>query len=361
METRSWFEPAVSTATPLYTPVAPPLTGHTRTTLNGAENPRPRRPGGLSRSYATIEPTLQDFLWPERIPLGDVTLVGGDGGIGKGRLLADLAARVSRGDDMLDNSPGLGAPGNVLMVTPEDDPSYSMAWRLGAAHAALDMVHDMTEVQGREFQLPGDVPLLREEMLRLGDVKLVIIDPLSQVSEKSLQANATVRKYVWGPLRQLARDTGAAIVVMCHTVKSGQFQGSAGLTQAARVVLKVTRDKADPRVRVLSIFKGNDVDDSLPDVCYTLTGSRPNVVVEYVDRAFEEQLEGLSDGERRALMVVRTRAQSGQHTDAQKLAEMTRTTATAARVTLHRMAKKGLIERLERGWYTMPSLKQAAG
>lgn len=286
--------------------------------------------------------------------MGDVTLLGGDGGVAKGRLLCDLEARITRGDDMLDGSPGLGLPGNVITVTPEDDPSTSMAWRLQAAKADLGRVFDMTEMPGGEFSLPGDIPLLREEMLRIGDVKYVRIDPLSQVSERSLQANATVRKYVWGPLRQLARDTGAAIVVVIHTVKDGSFQGSKGLTDAARVVLKVTRDKTDPRVRVLSTWKGNDVDDMLPDVCYTLTGNRPYVAVEYVDRDFEEQLDGLGDAERRALIVIKTRAQGGQHTDAQKLAEMTRTTATAARVMLHRLARKGLIERLERGWYTMP-------
>jgi hypothetical protein len=309
----------------------------------------------LARAYSTIVPTHQDMLWRDHIPFADVTLIGGDGGIGKGRLLADLAARISRGDDMLDSSPGLSYPGNVIMVTPEDDPNTSVAWRLAAANANQANVFDMTEMPGGEFSIPGDIPALREEMLRIGDVKLVIIDPLSQVSEKSLTANATVRRFVWGPLRQLAKDTGAAIVVMIHTVKSGEFQGSKGLTDAARVVLKVTRDKQDPRVRVISVFKGNDVDDGAAEVCYTLTGQKPYIKVEYVNRDDEADMEGLSDGERQVLTIVKTRQQAGQLTDAQKVAELLRIRASAASVRLHRMKAKGLVEKEAHGLYRMPA------
>lgn len=310
---------------------------------------------GLARSYADIPALPIDYLWPNWIPLAEVTLVGGDCGIGKGRWLADFTSRVSRGDDMLDHSPGLGYPGNIMLVTPEDDPSTSMAWRLRAHKADLGNVYDLTEIDGDEFSLPGDLPSLRAEMLRVGNVKLVIIDPVSQVSEYALTANRTVRKKIWGPLRKLAKDTGAAIVVMLHTVKNGDLQGSKGIQDVARVILKITRDKDDKTIRRVSLFKANEADDDVADICYTITGVKPDIVVEYIEPDDLAALEGLTEQERKILMLVRTRQAAGQMTDVQQVASLLHCKATAAKVALSRMAAKDLIEREHRGLYRMPA------
>ena len=40
-----------------------------------------------------------EWLWPGRIPLGALTLIIGEPGMGKGFLCVDLASRVSRGMD----------------------------------------------------------------------------------------------------------------------------------------------------------------------------------------------------------------------------------------------------------------------
>ena len=45
---------------------------------------------------------------------------------------------------------------------------------------------------------------------------------------------------------------------MAHTVKSGVLQGSAGLSQAARVVYRVHRDGTNPSVRLISQSKANN-------------------------------------------------------------------------------------------------------
>lgn len=310
---------------------------------------------GMARSYAEIPALPIDYLWQGWIPLGEVTLVGGDCGIGKGRWLADFTSRVSRGGDMLDLSPGLGYPGNVMLVTPEDDPSTSMAWRLRAHNADLANVFDMTEIDGDEFCLPSDLPKLRAEMLRVGNVKLVIIDPVSQVSEYALTANRTVRKKIWGPLRKLAKETGAAIVVMLHTVKNGDLQGSKGIQDVARVILKITRDKDDQTIRRVSLFKANEADDQTPDICYTLSGVKPYIVVEYIPPDDIAELEGLTEQERKVLMLIRTRQANGLMTDAQQVAALMHCKANAAKVMLWRMRDKGLIERESRGLYRMPA------
>src|SRR5262249_57531030 len=45
----------------------------------------------------TVPPASVRWAWDGRIPLGAVTLLVGDGGLGKSTLLLDVAARLSRG------------------------------------------------------------------------------------------------------------------------------------------------------------------------------------------------------------------------------------------------------------------------
>src|SRR5262249_56544229 len=105
-----------------------------------------------SRSYTEIEPVEPEWLIPGWVQLGGVTYVAGDGGVGKSFLTADWAARVTRGLSM----PGAGAgepttpPGSVILVSAEDDPNMSMAYRLRAAGADVSRVYDMTD----DFTLP---------------------------------------------------------------------------------------------------------------------------------------------------------------------------------------------------------------
>jgi hypothetical protein len=46
---------------------------------------------------AQLGPAMLQWFWPQRIPLGRVTLLAGDPGIGKSLLALDIAARASRG------------------------------------------------------------------------------------------------------------------------------------------------------------------------------------------------------------------------------------------------------------------------
>src|SRR5258706_515693 len=55
-----------------------------------------------------VEETGLRWLWPGRIPLGTITLVDGDPGLGKSLLTLDLVARVTRGAAMPDGTGGGG-------------------------------------------------------------------------------------------------------------------------------------------------------------------------------------------------------------------------------------------------------------
>src|SRR5262249_42750622 len=71
------------------------------------ESPAPERAQNVRLTrLAMVKPEPVRWLWPGRIPLGMVTVLDGDPGLGKSTMLLDLAARLTRGDRMPDGSPG---------------------------------------------------------------------------------------------------------------------------------------------------------------------------------------------------------------------------------------------------------------
>src|SRR5690606_2492403 len=86
-----------------------------------------------------IEHREIEWLWRDHIPLGALTILDGDPGLGKSSFTIDLAARVSTGRLMPDGSKGCTGP--VLMIASEDDPSRVVVPRLEAARADTSKVH----------------------------------------------------------------------------------------------------------------------------------------------------------------------------------------------------------------------------
>lgn len=240
-------------------------------------------------SYADITPLEPEWEISGLVPKSFVTLIMGDGGVGKGQLWADWAGRITTGRAM-PNAPGdetPDAPRSVLLVTSEDDPNMSTAWRLRAAGANLGRVYDMTE----DFEIPGSLDMLASKIDEIGDVGMVVIDPLAdnlgivpgtrrQVSLTS--GNVTLRKHVMRPLERLARSKGIALVVIHHTVKSGRMAGSKGISDAARMVLRITRPDDTQPLRVITVEKTN-IASGADVVGYNITGTWPDVRVSYVD------------------------------------------------------------------------------
>ena len=213
-------------------------------------------------SFADVEPLQIEYLLEghPRIPRGDVTLVFGEGSVGKGRMICSFIAEV------------VNSGGTVITVLPEDHLNEEAAPRMRAAAGVSDLskVIDMTRLPGgARFKLSadtrhdGDAGLLRQAIGELAgeghDVRLVVIDPLAAcVGWGSINTNAGARRLV-EPLQDLAQSTGVSVIVVAHSVKSGVLQGSAGLSQALRLVYRVSKDPANPMLRVLHAEKANNL------------------------------------------------------------------------------------------------------
>ncbi len=223
---------------------------------------------------ADVTPRQLSYLWSPRIPLGELTIGVGRGGLGKTVLLAaEIPARVTRGE--LDGD--LDGPANVLIASGEDAIDHTLVPRLYAAGADLDRVRFLTDL----LTLPDDVERLAAAVAE-HDAKLVIIDPLAAALGAGVDSHrdASIRRAL-SPLANLAHESGAAVVAIAHLNKSPTgdlylaVSGSAGLFNAARSVLVVAGDpdtEAADNARVLMHGKSNTA-ELAPAVRFAVVGT----------------------------------------------------------------------------------------
>ena len=195
------------------------------------------------------------WLWSGRFALGKLSLIAGEPGLGKSQLTAAVTAAVTTGTEWpCDGEP---APlGSVVILSAEDDASDTIVPRLKAAGADLARVHIVSAVKDvrdgnrveRSFNLQADLDLLEQTTRGLGDVRLIIIDPItSYLGKVDSHRNAEIRS-VLEPVAQMAAQRGAAVIGITHFAKGGgttainRFIGSIGFIAAARAAFVVTRD-----------------------------------------------------------------------------------------------------------------------
>ena len=105
-----------------------------------------------------------EWLWPGRIAIGKVTVLAGDGGLGKSTVLFDLAARLSRGDHW-PVSPERAPVRSSVILSSEDDAADTIKPRLAAAGADMTKIHVVDMVRDRRggrrmFSLQADLDAL---------------------------------------------------------------------------------------------------------------------------------------------------------------------------------------------------------
>ncbi len=221
----------------------------------------------LTVPLSAIVAQVVKWQWDGRIPLGAITVIDGDPGLGKSTLTLDLAARLTTGQTMPGDGHGAGAmpPGNVLLLTVEDSLAHTVRPRLEAAGADVDRVHvfDQARLEGALPTMPSHQDEILS-MIRATQARMVIVDPFVAFLDEGLSYNndQDVRRAMaaWAAI---AEKTGAAIVLIRHLNKraggSSLYRGggSIGIIGAARSGLVVAKDPADPARRILAVNKSN--------------------------------------------------------------------------------------------------------
>ncbi len=230
---------------------------------------KPIGAGPVMRCLSDVEPVSVRWLWPGRIPLGKLTVLDGDPGLGKSMVTLDLAARVSRGDVMPDDSRGdLPEAACVLLLCAEDDAADTIRPRLDAARADVSKITKLyarRDARGTFQALTLDDVGIIEAAIQETKSKLFIVDPLMQFLPAACDSKSDQRvRAALGPLVDLAMRVGTAIVAVRHLRKmrgSAIYSGggSIGIIGAARSGLLIGRDPDDASGdrRILAQVKTN--------------------------------------------------------------------------------------------------------
>lgn len=230
-----------------------------------AKYPPDPKPIGIRLSR--IVPQQAAWRWQNRIPSGTITLLDGDPKTGKSLLALEIAARISRGEELPDNGCP-HPPSNVVILSAEDSLEVTIRPRLNVAHADLDKIVTLpysSDKPGEECftRIPRDLKLL-EKLIEQEHAVLVIVDVLAAYipAEISMHRDQDVRGAL-APMSAIANRTGASFLLLRHLTKNVGASpiyrggGSIGITGASRSSLLLARDPANPDLRTLAVIASN--------------------------------------------------------------------------------------------------------
>jgi putative DNA primase/helicase len=209
------------------------------------------------------------WLWPGWLARGKLQILAGAPSTGKTTIAVSLGATVSSSGCFPCGTPASG--GNVLIWTGEDDPSDTLAPRLVASGADLKKVYfvrgTVQDGEPRSFDPGRDIQLLENEAKRIGNVHLLVVDPVvSAVIGDGHKAN-DVRRGLQ-PLVDLAQNLDCAVLGITHFSKGSsgrdpleRVMGSQAFGALARVVLvaakEATSEEDLPARRFVARAKSN--------------------------------------------------------------------------------------------------------
>lgn len=258
---------------------AEPADGAVEQPVSGAPAPEDDRRNRIRVTPASafkIKPV--QWVWDQRMPLGEITLVPGREGVGKSTFLAWMAAMVTNG-----NLPGVfhGQPRAIGYCATEDAWGYTIAPRMKAAGANLDLVYrlDVMEDDGPSgLTLPKDcryLPEIADEF----KLAMLMCDPVLSMVDDRINTNyAGELRTALGPLKVAAETAGIAVVGLVHFNKTvdvdvmSKIAGSRAWGEVARAVIAIARDseQEEQYTCVVSQIKNNLGRSDLPHLTYTL-------------------------------------------------------------------------------------------
>ena len=212
----------------------------------------------------SIKPEPIDWLWDGWLAAGKLHVLAGAPGTGKSTIAFALAAALTAGRWWPD---GKRAPiGSVLIWSGEDDPADTIMPRLlaaGADPARIYIVKATVEAgEHRPFDPARDMDALRHQAALVGDIRLLIADPIVSAVAGDSHKNTEVRRALQ-PLVDLGAMLGCAVLGISHFSKgtagrdpTERVTGSIAFAALARIVLATAKGEGD-EPRILARAKSN--------------------------------------------------------------------------------------------------------
>ena len=221
-------------------------------------------------------------------------MFAGDPKLGKSYVTLAMAAALSRGLP-LPMSDRPDRPGSTILMSAEDDPARTIVPRLVAGGADLTKIHILESVilaNGSEAlpSLRADIDAITAAAARLGDCRLIVIDPVSAYLKGVDDNRNAALRGVLTPLNRLAEQLGAAVVLVSHLTKAGSANGkhrvlgSIAYVGACRANHLFVADPDDPTGRrVLMLDNGSNVAPPAPALAYTIEDRDSGPRIEWSD------------------------------------------------------------------------------
>lgn len=199
-----------------------------------------------------IEEKEVKWLWYPYIPFGKLTLLQGDPGDGKSKLILNLIAMLTNGESLpFTDEPR--EPIKVIYQTTEDDKEDTIVPRFNASGSdGSNLVFICEEDKHLSF---GDTRI--RKVIEQYNTKLLALDPLSAyVGEGASMNSANDMRAEFNNLISVGHDTGCAIVIVAHMNKASdtsplyRTNGSIDIAAAARSILAVARNPRSENMKI---------------------------------------------------------------------------------------------------------------
>jgi len=208
------------------------------------------------------------WLWPNRLPSGKISLLVGDPGTGKSYLSLYIASLITTGRPWPDGSPA--KKGTVILLTAEDGIADTVRPRCDEMKADVSkiiIVKGTSSTEGLKlFNIPNNVSLLKNLVKKIGNVLLIIFDPVNAYFDRSVNTDKDpdIRRNLTS-LVNLAEEENLSILFILHLNKNEaakavfRVMGSMGFVGSARSVWAISRDEEDGKEdrRLLTPIKTN--------------------------------------------------------------------------------------------------------
>ena len=211
------------------------------------------------------------WLWPEILPLGKLVILAGDPGLGKSQVSLFVAGVVTTGGKWPVTEANCDR-GSVIILSAEDTEDDTIVPRLKVVGADLERIHIVQAVrerngQERQLDLTSDAKQLRGEVERLGDIRLIVVDPISSYLGNVDSHRNTEVRVALNPVVELAEEVGACLLCVTHLNKSStnalnRVTGSIAFVASARASYVVTKDQQNPERRLMLPLKNNLAKDT---------------------------------------------------------------------------------------------------
>lgn len=210
--------------------------------------------GSAAQPGLLADVPMQSVAWlvPQLLPLGEVSLLGADGGTGKGIWQAQLIAYVTAGKTSGFFPLPPQQTGKVLLLAGEDDPGKVLKGRIAAAGA--DMSKVMVVSADDYYLRTGHQLCIGDDDITTFVAKinpiLLILDPLQSFLPPDVEmASRNQMRGAVLPLKSLSTKYHLATLISMHTNKRpgvsgrGRLADSSDLWDIARSVLMMGRCK----------------------------------------------------------------------------------------------------------------------